>query len=109
MSERPAKRASRRELRAWAWIAGTLAFVAPWAAIAANPKPATADAGEPEHRPLVIVRRITRRVVVRDRVEDAGVRYVYVGGGSSSSSSSGSAGVTSVSGGGGGSTTTGGS
>lgn len=89
MSERPtSKRASKRELRAWAWIAGALAFLAPWTAIAANPRPATAvDSGRAE-LPAKIIHKITRRVIIRDPVEDAGVRFVYVGGDSSSSSSS---------------------
>lgn len=113
MSERPAKkRASKRELRAWAWIAGALAFVAPWAAIAANPRPATADDEGRNERPVKIIRRVTRRIVIRDPVEDAGVRYVYVPGAASSSSSVSSSGVgsaSSTSGGGSSSTSTGGS
>ncbi|HSL15867.1 MAG TPA: hypothetical protein VK962_06260 [Actinomycetota bacterium] len=110
MSERPtSKRASKRELRAWAWIAGALAFLAPWTAIAANPKPATAVDGGRAERPVKIIHRITRRVVIRDPVEDAGVRYVYVGGGSSSSSSSTSSSGASGSAGGSPSTSTGGS
>jgi uncharacterized membrane protein YgcG len=93
----------------WAWIAGALAFVAPWAAIAANPDPTVAAGDGGQERPVKIIHRITRRVIIRDPVENAGVRYVYVGGGSSSSSSS-SGGSTSVStSSGGGSTSTGGS
>ncbi|HET7236754.1 MAG TPA: hypothetical protein VFK59_10030 [Actinomycetota bacterium] len=75
----PRARATRSELRAWAWVAGGLALVAPWAAIAASPT-STGD-GE---RPTVVVRRVTRRVIVTHPTQPAGVRSVAVGGGSSS-------------------------
>jgi hypothetical protein len=96
MTDKVAKRPrrSKRALRAWAWIAGALAFLAPWAAFGVSPKPATAvaeSASKPRH--VIIVRRITRRVVVQDQPATQPVQYVYVGGGSSgSSSSSGSSG-----------------
>lgn len=88
------RRASKRELRAWAWIAGGLAFFAPWAALGASPKPATDAAAAKTERPVLIVRKITRLVVIRDRPTPAPVQYVVVGPSSSSgSSSSGSAGT----------------
>ena len=100
MTERAGRRrASKRELRAWAWIAGGLAFFAPWVALGASPKPATGAAAATSDRPVVIVKRITRRVVIRDRPTPAPVQYVVVGPSSSSgssssgSSSSGSAGT----------------
>ena len=87
MTERsPRARATRRELRAWAWVAGGLALVAPWAAIAEPPQEARARGD----RPVVVVRKITRRVIVTHPAEPAGVRYVYVNGPSSGGSSSGS-------------------
>ena len=94
MTERrpPRARATRSELRAWAWVAGGLALVTPWAAVAEAPD---ASAGH-EKRPVLIVRKVTRRVVVAHPAEPAGVQYVYVngpsssGGGSSTSSSSSS-------------------
>jgi len=96
MTDQPVRRPrrSKRALRAWAWIAGALAFLAPWAAFGASPKPATAVAeSAPKPRRVIIVRKITRRVVVQDQPANQPVQYVYVGGGSSgSSSSSGSSG-----------------
>ena len=88
MTERvPRARATRRELRAWAWVAGSLALVAPWAAITGSPPPAAAG-GE---RPVTVIRRITRRIIITHPAQPAGVRYVYVTpSGSSSTSSSGS-------------------
>jgi hypothetical protein len=52
-------------VRGWAWIAGVLAFLAPWAALRANPMPeATTTAAQGNQvRPLV-VRTIVRRVIV---------------------------------------------
>jgi hypothetical protein len=66
----PAKRrASRGEVRAWAWILGTFSFLAPWATLGLSPKPA-ADAAPPPatkrpatpKRPVVMV--ITKKVIV---------------------------------------------
>jgi len=90
MTERRARRtrATRRELRAWAWVAGGLALVAPWAAVADAPEAATGH----DERPVLIVRKVTRRVVITHPAQPAGVRYVYVNGPSSSSSRSGSSG-----------------
>ncbi len=100
MTERAGRRrASKRELRVWAWVAGGLAFFAPWAALGASPKPATEAAAAKTERPALIVKKITRRVVIRDRPAPAPVQYVVVGSSSSSgssssaSSSSGSAGT----------------
>jgi hypothetical protein len=65
MTDRPSKaRASKRQLRVTAWMAGGLAFAAPFAAIAVSPKPSTA-AGETATRPSVrVVRHVTRRIVI---------------------------------------------
>jgi len=62
------RRASKRELRAWAWIAGGLAFFAPWAGLGASPKPAVTAASEGE-RPVIVIHRITRRVIVHEPAE----------------------------------------
>jgi hypothetical protein len=70
------RRASKRELRLWAWVAGGLAFAAPWAALASAPKPAAAAVPAGERRPAVVVRTITRRVIVTHPRSDAPVRYV---------------------------------
>ncbi len=102
------RRASKRELRVWAWLAGGLAFFAPWAALGASPKPATNVAAGKAERPVVIVKKITRRVVITDRPASAPVQYVTVPSSPSGSSSSGSGTVAAGSNGssnGGGSTT----
>ena len=76
-------RLSRKALRTWAWTAGAIAFFTPWAVLGGAPKPA--DASQPSSpRRVIVVRRITRRVVVHERAESAPVRYVYTGGGGSS-------------------------
>jgi uncharacterized membrane protein YgcG len=89
MTERaaPRPRASRRELRAWAWVAGGLALVTPWAAVDAP----VASASH-ERRPVLVLRKVTRRVIVTHPAQPAGVRYVYVNGPSSSGSGSGGSG-----------------
>lgn len=85
----PRRRLSRRALRALAWVAGGVAFASPFAALTASPRPAVAaDSGDA--RRVIIVRKITRRIVVHPTPEPLPVRYVYVGGGSSSSSNSSS-------------------
>lgn len=87
------RRLSRRALRALAWVAGGLAFLSPFAGLTISPKPATADPSSSEQgRQLIIVRRITRRVIERQAPEPQPVRYVYVGGGSSGGSVPSSAG-----------------
>jgi hypothetical protein len=81
-------------LRAWAWLAGGAAFFAPWLVFAGSPRPAvaagSADAKRAEGRKVIVIRKITRRVVVTDQPSSQPVQYVYVGG-SSSGSSGGSA------------------
>ena len=66
----PAKRrASRGEVRAWAWTFGTFSFLAPWAILGLSPKPA-ADASPTQapkgpttpQRPVVMV--ITKKIIV---------------------------------------------
>jgi hypothetical protein len=92
MTERSSRRrASRRVLRAWAWVAGGLAFLTPWAALGASPKPPTTMAVGSERRPVVVVRKITRRVVIKDRPAEAPVQYVYAPAPPSSSTSTGTA------------------
>jgi hypothetical protein len=68
----PAKRrASRGEVRAWAWILGTFSFLAPWTILGVSPKPAAdaAPARAPKgrttpQRPVVMV--ITKKIIVTD-------------------------------------------
>jgi hypothetical protein len=65
---RKPKRASRRRVRVWAWMAGSLSFVAPLAAFGVSPKPAQ---GQPiaapaatrsrGHRPVVLI--VTKKVI----------------------------------------------
>jgi hypothetical protein len=85
-------RLSRRALRAWAWIAGGIAFFSPWTVLGLSPKPAAGAEVARQPRQLVIVRKITRRVIIQDAPKSQPVRYVYAAGtpGSSASGSSGS-------------------
>lgn len=62
------KRASRRLVRAWAWILGVLSFLSPLALLGLSPKPASAAASSAAatttarpKRPVVIV--VTKRIV----------------------------------------------
>jgi hypothetical protein len=75
------KRASKRTLRALSWIAGTAAFLSPWAILGISPRPVASAQTSP---PRVIVRhRVVRRVVwlkPKARAKPV-VRYVYVSGG----------------------------
>jgi hypothetical protein len=93
MTDRPKpRRLSRWALRALAWVAGGLAFLTPFAGLTISPKPATAEPGANEQgRQLIIVRQITRRLIVRPAPERKPVQYVYVGGGSPGGSSGSSA------------------
>jgi len=89
----PAKRrASRREVRAWAGILGTFSFLAPWAILGLSPKPA-ADASPTRapkgpttpQRPVVMV--ITKKIIVTTTAATSGparttsgaapINYVY--------------------------------
>ena len=83
-------RASKRLLRAAAWVAGGLAFLAPAAVLSAAPKP-PADATAVGRRPTVVIRKITRRIVMTRPSAPAAVRYVPGGTASSGSSSVSSA------------------
>lgn len=79
MTERaPRRRASKRALRVWAWVTGGIAFLAPLGALAASPGPPAADVaqGRPD-RPVLVIRRITKRIVVREQPADVPVQYVY--------------------------------
>jgi len=89
----PAKRrASRGQVRAWAWIVGTFSFLAPWVILGLSPKP-SADAAPAlvpkemakPHRPVVMV--ITKKVIVTSPAAASGparttsgaapIHYVY--------------------------------
>lgn len=89
MTEAAARRSrlSRGALRAIAWLAGGAAFAAPFASLTLSPKSATAQA-ESWRRRVIVVKKITRRVIVRAAPESPQVRYVYVGGASSGPSAS---------------------
>jgi hypothetical protein len=88
------RRLSRGALRALAWVAGGATFASSFASLTVSPRPATADPAQKPRR-VIILKKITRRVIVRETPEQ-GVRYVYVGGGSSGGSSSGSSGGSTV-------------
>jgi hypothetical protein len=80
------RRISKRTVRTIAWVAGGTAFLTPLGALAASPRPALDRADRP--RPRVVVRRITRRVIIVKPAEPQAPTIRYVGGGSSSTSSS---------------------
>jgi len=83
-------RLSRRALRASVWMAGGAVFASPWVALGLSPRPVEpAKPAQPGQ--VVIVRKITRRVIVREAPKKRPVHYVYAGGSSSSGSSGGSA------------------
>jgi hypothetical protein len=90
-------RASKRELRAWAWVAGALAFLAPAAVFGAVPKPPQ-DTAQATDRPDLVIRKITRRIVITRPAVSSPVRYV-VGGSTSGSGSVSSAPAASSTGG----------
>jgi len=84
MTDTPRRRTrlSKRALRASAWVAGGVAFLSPWAVLSLSPRPAVGtQAAQP--RQTIIVRRITRRVIVRQAPKDRPIHYVYADGGSS--------------------------
>lgn len=95
-------RASKRELRAWAWIAGGLAFLAPAAVLGAAPEPPRDAAPASGERPDILIRRVTRRIVITQPAAPAPARYVVsagsASGGSGTSSSSSSTAATSTGG-----------
>lgn len=82
---RPRRRLSKRALRAWAWVAGIATFATPAAALGAEPKAPSND-HDGSARPVVIVRTVTRRVIVRERSRPTGIRYVTPAASSGSSS-----------------------
>jgi hypothetical protein len=69
---RPAKkrRWSRRKIRALGYASGLLTFVAGLGVLGYAPRPATAESASGTHKPkprrTVIVRRITRKVIIVD-------------------------------------------
>lgn len=82
-------RATKRELRAWAWVAGALAFLAPAAVFGAVPKPPQ-EAVRESDPPSLVIRKITRRIVITRPAASPSVRYV-TGGSTSGSGGVGSA------------------
>jgi len=89
------RRHSKRMLRVWAWVAGAVAFFSPWTVLGLSPRPPASEAAGPTQRRVIIVRKITRRVIIREAPKDRPVRYVYA---PATSSVSGSAPVTSTGG-----------
>jgi len=71
-SPTPAKprRASRTQIRVWAWTVGAFSFLAPWALFGLSPRPVANAAppatqkkpAKPPERPVVLV--ITKKIVV---------------------------------------------
>jgi hypothetical protein len=92
------RRASKRELRAWAWVAGAIAFVAPAAVLGAVPKPPQDTTAQATKRPDIVIRKITRRIVITRPTASAPVRYVSAGTTSGSSAVSSTPAATSTGG-----------
>jgi hypothetical protein len=88
MTEPHARRSrlSKRALRVWAWVAGGLAFFSPWVALGLSPKPVARSVQTYGQRPVIIIRRITRRVVVQDAARPTAPQIRYVGSSSSGAS-----------------------
>lgn len=75
-------RLGKGALRAWAWVSSGVAFLLPFGALSAAPKPAEPDVAP---SPAVIVRRlVTHRVIVR-RVVQPAPQVVYATGGAAGS------------------------
>ncbi len=55
---------SKRAIRTWAWTAGAISFLSPWALLGLSPKPASATpvAPAPPQQPKVII-HVIRRVI----------------------------------------------
>ena len=75
------KRWSKGRVRALAWVTGAATFLAGFGILGAAPKPSTANATDSSNRQKpprqrIIVRKVTRRVVVVDPVVTAPVTYV---------------------------------
>jgi hypothetical protein len=88
---RPRRRASRAAIRFRAWVTGGLAFLAPFAALAGSPQAGSVAQADGRDSAAIVVRRITRLVVVTDRPAEAPVRYVYAPAPSSASPGTSSA------------------
>jgi hypothetical protein len=79
-------RASRGQVRAWAWTLGALSFLSPWALLGLSPRPAqTATAAwtqatTPQHRPVVVI--VTKKIVL---TQQQAAPTVVSGGGSAPS------------------------
>ncbi len=83
------KRASRGQVRVWAWTTAALSFLAPWAYFGVHPKPASGATTAPpqsnaptRRRPVVLI--ITKKVIYTQSsapsVSSSGggsVNYVY--------------------------------
>lgn len=81
MTDGPARRTrlSKGRVRAVAWVAGGATFLTGVGILGVSPKPdpSTAAASAPrEKRPVVIVRKVLRRVIVTDPVASAPVRVI---------------------------------
>jgi hypothetical protein len=79
---------SRSRLRTLAWVTGISTFVGSLGVLGAAPKPEATRAASVRDRPDVLVRRITRRIVIVH--PSVGAPVAIVPSGTSSSSSSGS-------------------
>lgn len=61
------RRLPKHWVRAIAWVTGTATFVTGWGTLVASPRPsAAAPPRARTRRPVIIVRKITRRIVIKD-------------------------------------------
>jgi hypothetical protein len=85
-TRRNPRRASRAQVRIWAWIVGTFGFLAPWALFGVSPRPAanaSTASQEPSipraKRPVVVI--VTKRIVIgassSSTVSRGPIHYVY--------------------------------
>jgi hypothetical protein len=73
------RRASRRQIRLWAWIAGALSFFAPFGLFGASPRPTAGAAAvkvkpphtHPPKRPVVVV--VTKKIVIEEPATSSSV------------------------------------
>jgi hypothetical protein len=87
------RRASRAAIRFWTWVTGGLAFLAPFAALAGAPQVGNEATADQQVTRELVIRQITRRVVIQDPPAGAPVRYVYVPSSAAVSSGQSSAGT----------------
>jgi hypothetical protein len=89
-------RLSKGRVRAVAWVTGVTTFLTGWGILGLAPKESSsATTVTRASRPVIVVRKVLRRVIIPDPVASAPVRYVTAPGLSTSSSGGASVSVAS--------------